>query len=437
MKKKPKHSNKMKLFLLHGIIILVSILLLYSLQQPEKVTVEATVLNVRTKPNQNAEIIQQIDSGQQLTVIESRNKWYQVQLSNGRRGWIASWLVKDRTKGKKINTTAFVISRQAILYEDCFKESNQIKTLKRGTEVKMIERHDNWRLVEVNHIRGWIPASDLTVGTSPEMAQTELKPTKESLPHQRYVRQKDVQLRSKPNADSTPVTQLDMGDKLTILDKTSEWYHVKTDFDDEGYIASWLTTDKNLSKTSKRVNRLSKATIVIDPGHGGQDAGSISADNRYEKDASLQTSKVLAQKLKAHGAKVILTRSDDEYVGLEERAQISNRNKADAFICIHFDSTAKANVASGTTTYYYHDNSKRLADDLNQEIAKLPLQNRGVEFGDHQVTRDNNQPAVLLELGYMSTEKDVQLIFSKTYQNQIANAIVEGLQHYFDDSKKS
>lgn len=435
MKKKKKPSKrKLRFFLLHGAIILISIILLYSLQQPQKVTVEATVLNVRTKPNQNATIVQQVDSGKQLTVLKSCNKWYQVQLANGKTGWIASWLVKDRTKGKKMDATAFVLHSNATLYEDSFAKSNPIATLKRGQKVHIIETYNNWRLVETNQMKGWIPASDLTVASSPTMAQTDIQPKKESFPQQRFVRQKDVSLRSKPKADSTVVTQLDMGDKLTVLDKKGEWYHVKTDFGDEGYIESWLTTDKNLSKDTKRVDRLSKATIVIDPGHGGQDAGSISADNRYEKDASLQTSKVVAEKLKAHGAKVILTRSDDEYVGLEERAQISNRNKADAFICIHFDSTAQANVASGTTTYYYHDNSKRLAEDLNQQIAKLPLPNRGVEFGDHQVTRDNNQPAVLLELGYMSSAKDVRLIFSKQYQNQVANAIVKGLQHYFDSA---
>lgn len=434
MKKKKKKPASLKLLIVNIAIIGISLLLIHSLQQPKQVTVEATVLNVRQNPSRNAKIIKQLPAGEKVTVLQAKNKWYEIQLSNGQTGWIASWLVQDKTKGKPMNAIAYIAKDNATLYEDYFTGSNVITTLEKGKEVKILQKHNNWRLIQSGQLKGWTQASSLTVGTTQKADQTTqlAQGAEESATSgKRYVRQKNVSLREKPNADSKAVTQLDMGDKLTVIGKEGEWYHVKTAFGDEGYIASWLTTTKNLAQDDKKVSKLSKAVIVIDPGHGGQDAGSISADNRYEKDATMETSETVAKALRAKGAKVILTRSSDEYVGLEERAQVSNRNKADAFICIHFDSTAQENVASGTTTYYYHDNSKLLADKLNQQIAKLPLPNRGVEFGDHQVTRDNNQPAVLLELGYMSNTKDVHLIFSKSYQRQIADAIVTGLENYF------
>lgn len=438
-KKKQKKNTKTNPYSFQQLGLTLGLLfgssfLIYSLQQPKEVTIKAAVLNVRQGPNQNDKIIQQLPVGEKVTVLKTQNKWYEIQLKNGSTGWVASWLVSDSTGAKSTKTTAYVAKQNVPLYEDYFSNSNQIATLKQGEKVTIIKKYQNWRLVQTTDYTGWVKAQNLTVGTTANAKQvTHLASTTDSTTAsgKRYVRQKNVQLRSKPNSESESVTQLDLGDKLTVLGKEGEWYHVKTAFGDEGYIASWLTTDKNLAQTNKTVSKLSKATIVIDPGHGGQDAGSISADNRYEKDATMQTSNVVAKALRKQGAKVILTRSSDKYVGLEERAQISNRNKADAFICIHFDSTAQANVASGTTTYYYHDNSKTLAEDLNQQLTKLPLPNRGVEFGDHQVTRDNNQPAVLLELGYMSTASDVKQIFSKTYQQQIADAIVAGLKEYF------
>ena len=95
-----------------------------------------------------------------------------------------------------------------------------------------------------------------------------------------------------------------------------------------------------------------------------------------------------------------MTRSGDEFVTLSRIAKKSNESKADAFVSFHYDSSGNANEGSGTTTFYRHDSGRPLAQAVNDEIASiLPLENRGFAKQDYQVLRENERPAILLELG--------------------------------------
>ena len=99
-----------------------------------------------------------------------------------------------------------------------------------------------------------------------------------------------------------------------------------------------------------------------------------------------------------------MSRTSDTDVSLEERAQLANQEKVNAFISIHFDEVS-SNIASGITTYYYHTQDESLANLVNTELAKIQLNNQsvgnnGVHFGNYYVLRENHQPSLLLELGY-------------------------------------
>ena len=104
------------------------------------------------------------------------------------------------------------------------------------------------------------------------------------------------------------------------------------------------------------------------------------------------------------------------------------------FISFHFDSSPEPNSATGYTSYYYHKNngSYELASNINAELS-LPLINKGVEYGDFLVIRDNSVPAVLLENGYMNSKDDFKSIKSKDYQDKIAKAIPVGIQNYLSN----
>src|SRR4029079_18015431 len=95
-----------------------------------------------------------------------------------------------------------------------------------------------------------------------------------------------------------------------------------------------------------------KKVIVIDPGHGGSETGATGKDGAFEKDITL----AIANKLKAllesnTGVRVILTRTGDQQVGLDDRTALANNNKADLFISIHANSTVHG-MAKGAETYF-------------------------------------------------------------------------------------
>jgi N-acetylmuramoyl-L-alanine amidase len=146
---------------------------------------------------------------------------------------------------------------------------------------------------------------------------------------------------------------------------------------------------------------------------------------------TLKTAELLSSKLENEGANVILTRNSDEYVSLGARVAISVLNHADAFIAIHFDSDSDSSV-SGHTTYYYHRNQKKLAEAIDQGIsANVLIPDRGVRFGDFHVIRENPQPAILLELGYLSNPGDEKTVNTVQYQESVTNGILDGVTQYF------
>ena len=142
--------------------------------------------------------------------------------------------------------------------------------------------------------------------------------------------------------------------------------------------------------TKKKEKGLKGKIIVIDPGHGGRDSGTIGFSGTFEKDITLQTAEILKNKLKEDGAIVYLTREKDAFVPLPARVNLSSIHRADAFISLHYDSIDDQSVV-GHTSYYYHSYQKILAENINNGISNiLEMNNRGVRFGDFHVIRETH-----------------------------------------------
>lgn len=219
-----------------------------------------------------------------------------------------------------------------------------------------------------------------------------------------------------------------------VIKTTNGWKQVQLSSGKQVWIAGWLLQAQNLPQKTN----LTGATIVIDPGHGGNDTGATYVTNSqnpayFEKTYTFQLAKKVAQALRRQGVRVYLTRNKDEYVSLGARTRLAERVHADLFISFHFDSSPSENEASGFTTYYYHrkNHSRAIAKAINKAFNNLPLTNRGVDFGDFYVLRDNKQPAVLLEMGYINSSKDYQQIKSANYQQKIVTDLISGLKNYF------
>jgi N-acetylmuramoyl-L-alanine amidase len=173
-------------------------------------------------------------------------------------------------------------------------------------------------------------------------------------------------------------------------------------------------------------------TIVIDAGHGGKDPGATSSSGYEEKTVNLDVALQIAQTLRDKGYKVIMTRNNDEFIELEERANIANRNKADIFVSIHSDSSTKSST-NGFTVYVERSSSSasvHLANAIDRRMSQTGLSGNGMSKADYRVLTHTRCPAVLIELGYLSNYWEAKQLKNKDMQRQLAQAITEGITDY-------
>lgn len=180
--------------------------------------------------------------------------------------------------------------------------------------------------------------------------------------------------------------------------------------------------------------------IIIDPGHGGEDQGTLSLlKPRYqEKSLTLATSKILKGYLEQMGYRVTMTRSEDVFIPLKDRATLANSLKPALFVSVHYNS-APSCEAHGIEVFYYLEEkendrakaSKQLATlVLNQLIVQTKAKSRGVKTANFAVIRETNMPAILVEGGFLTNEEELNKIKDPEYLKQVAFGIAKGIDQY-------
>lgn len=173
-----------------------------------------------------------------------------------------------------------------------------------------------------------------------------------------------------------------------------------------------------------------KKTVVIDPGHGGSDVGAT-RNNIYEKNITLDISKRVAELLSNKGYEVIMTRSADETVSLQERVEISENSEPDIFVSIHVNSS-NSETPSGLETHYYKDNSLQLAKNVHASMLNnINSNNRGLFKSKFYVINHTTAPAILVEIGFLSNPSERAQLVSESRKQATAKAIAEGIYDYF------
>jgi N-acetylmuramoyl-L-alanine amidase CwlD len=179
---------------------------------------------------------------------------------------------------------------------------------------------------------------------------------------------------------------------------------------------------------------LANKVIVIDAGHGGRDPGAIGKGKRYEKNYTLDVARRLQRLLSSKGAFVIMTRSIDKKVGLNHRAYISNKNKADLFISIHFNSFMQSKV-HGSETFYYKYKDKKLAQHLQKQMIKdLKTKNNGIKRARLFVLYHTHMPAALVEPGFLTNPRDFKKIKDPKFREKIAQSLYQGILNYYREN---
>ena len=194
-----------------------------------------------------------------------------------------------------------------------------------------------------------------------------------------------------------------------------------------------------------------KKVIYLDAGHGGYESGAAYYGTE-EKILNLSVAKKVESRLEKLGYTVIMSRNTDERITLIDRAKEANNSGADIFVSVHHNAMPRNSSVTGIETYYYeydpnyqpqinkdmHNNPERVrkSAELASEIHEALIDNtsaidRGIRRNTFAVLRETKMPAVLLELGYMSSPAEIAKLKTNSYQNRLADSVAEGIHNYF------
>ncbi|MDD2708222.1 MAG: N-acetylmuramoyl-L-alanine amidase [Verrucomicrobiae bacterium] len=201
-------------------------------------------------------------------------------------------------------------------------------------------------------------------------------------------------------------------------------------------------------------------TIMIDPGHGGEDRGASSRNGTHEKNLTLDLANRVKRLLKEAHFRILMTRRSDDYVSLEDRAEMFNSSKADLFVSLHMNSAKPNPTPRGIETYCltpaglsstgairrrwgigrFDEEKGNRFDTQNMLLAYLVQQkavsgiseaeDRGIKRARYLVLKNAGKPAVLIEAGFLSNSTEEKRLLDPKYRQKLAASIVEGLKLY-------
>ncbi len=171
--------------------------------------------------------------------------------------------------------------------------------------------------------------------------------------------------------------------------------------------------------------------IIIDPGHGGEDPGTIGIGGVQEKDVILPISLDVAEILRKQDIEVIMTRDTDNFISLQGRTDMANDLDADLFVSIHANAINLSRPdVNGLETYYYQS-GRRLAEIIHWSILNgVEIDNRGIRRARFYVLRHSAMPAVLIEIGFLTGATDSARLKDPDHRRRMAEAIANGIVQY-------
>ncbi|WP_255547802.1 stage II sporulation protein D [Crassaminicella indica] len=192
-------------------------------------------------------------------------------------------------------------------------------------------------------------------------------------------------------------------------------------------------TIKKINKPS--INKpLEGKIIVLDPGHGGLNAeDTIGPTGLREKDVNLSISLALAEILRASGATVYETRTEDIYVPLSKRSDLANVVRPNFFISIHQNCFSNPNI-SGSEIYHYRGDKEgeTLADFVLDELCgELNTVKRGVKVADFYLLREVQSSVIHVEIAFITNPKEEEKLRDEKFQRKAAKAIAKGIMNYY------
>ncbi|MBE9222508.1 N-acetylmuramoyl-L-alanine amidase [Cyanobacterium stanieri LEGE 03274] len=187
------------------------------------------------------------------------------------------------------------------------------------------------------------------------------------------------------------------------------------------------------------VDNLQGVTILLDPGHGGDELGAVGPNGYPEKDINLVISKLVAKRLREKGAEVILTREDDRFVSLGDRMAMIDRIKPTLALSIHYNALPDGGDAintKGIGMFWYHPQAHDLAIFLQDYLTtNLNRPSYGVFWNNLALTRPHTAPSLLLELGFMINPEEFEWIINPQAQEKLAGGVADGVAQWLSKTR--
>ncbi|MFJ7933563.1 N-acetylmuramoyl-L-alanine amidase [Sporosarcina sp. NPDC096371] len=406
-------------------------------------------LNIRSGPATGSAVLGRMSAGDEALMTQQDGEWAAVTY-NGITGWVHMDYITQLAKQtnpspKSVEPTTsaelFTVSVDALnVRNKADLSSKRIGLISQGESYPVKRIDGNWVQIVVDKNKlGWVYSFHGKLSSK----ETKTSDTKKA--RVVTILSNGTNIRTEATTSSAISTRADAGQKFTIVKEDGDWYEIALTSGESAFVAKWVVSTEDESVATNSVKKEQKKhvsgtlkglTIVVDAGHGGNDRGTTGTRGTDEKDFTLLTAELLADKLRAAGANVVNTRETDTYVSLRKRVAISHQANADAFISVHYDANPDSRV-SGFTTYYTHSHQRGLASAVNDGLASsVNLRNRGSQPGDYLVLRENRQNAILIELGFLSNSAEERTVTSEMFREQATHGIYKGLLDYFDSAAR-
>jgi len=417
-----------------------------------------------------------------LEIIKEKDDWYNVKTQDGISGWIEKYFVTVPAERYAVNNTEYKIN----IRKSPTTSSNAVGQLNPGERAKCIDTYHSWYIIEYKggeyYVASWL--TDLEYENSQKI----------------YMLYDETNIRSQASLSSSILGQGNRYDSYDVTGEKNGWFQIRLSDGQTGYVAGWLTTynqnyysegkseykktttdlnmrsgpstehnnvqvlgkgssvkvvgsengwDKIVSESGTvgwcsgdyltEIYPLSGKSILLDPGHGGKDPGSISYSGKYEKYVNMEVALKLKDVLESMGAKVYMTRTGDYYIKNKDRGRMADKLNVDILLSIHHNSMENSDYF-GLSTYYNTINYKdpRHGYDLAEAIYLNAITVNGVYRDgildrNYEVLRETNTPAALIEIGFMSNPQEEINIHSESFQNIISRKIADGIVDYFNN----
>ncbi|MEW9667251.1 SH3 domain-containing protein [Ammoniphilus sp. 3BR4] len=407
------------------------------------VTPTIEVLNVRSGPSTSFQVIEQIANTQSFVRLDVQGDWVKIKLKNGAEGWTAGWLTKE-VSGNGSGSPAKSSPAPSLPKATVNGSNVNVRTgpdtanpvagqVQSGDTLIVLEEKGDWLRIKKEGLEGWVAnwlVNRETPGSSdPPPSAASNKPTVKIL-------NPGTNLRSGPATSNGVVKIANEGESYQVLGVEGDWFRIRISSDQVGYVAGWIVSAQGIANVERKgiESVLKGKTILVDPGHGGNDSGAIGPHlGTLEKQINLKVSELLGSKLRAAGAKVVFSRENDRKISLQERVNVSINKQVDAFISVHHNTSENYRI-NGVITYFYSNGEDRsLANAIQKEVVKRTgLTDLKARYGDYFVLRENPQLAVLCELGFLTNYQEEVILNTNNFQDQAAEGIFQGILKYFE-----